>query len=70
MRAGAAGGRPAGRLAGDPPAPHEPWTAETVPEELLTLLDDLAGMQHSPTGRVASALATILNVYDERSFRS
>ena len=42
-----------------------PWTAETVPPELVAILDEQAGIVHSATGSVRRCLADILNQYDE-----
>lgn len=40
------------------------WTAETLPPELVAILDDRAGRVHSPGGAVRSCLADIINAYD------
>lgn len=40
------------------------WTAESLPPELVAILDGQAGRVHSPTGAVRSCLADILNAYD------
>ena len=69
MRASADGGRPHAGRPGDPRAPRG-WTAATVPQELVDILDERAGRQHGRTGPVLSALAEILNAYDQLSFRS
>ncbi len=41
------------------------WTAESIPPELVAILDEQAGKQHSPGGSVRRCLADILNAYDE-----
>lgn len=38
---------------------------EEIPQELLDILDDRAGQEHSREGRVVTALAEILTRYDE-----
>ena len=38
---------------------------EDIPAELVTMLDDAAGKQHSRTGAVLTALAAILTRHDE-----
>jgi len=38
---------------------------EEVPQELINMLDGLAGKKHSRNGRVVGALAMILTKYDE-----
>jgi hypothetical protein len=45
-----------------------PWTAETVPPELLAIVDAAADRAHRPGGSVAQAVADLLNAYDR--FRS
>lgn len=40
------------------------WTAESLPPELVAILDERAGKTHSPNGAVRSCLAEILNAYD------
>jgi hypothetical protein len=40
------------------------WTAESLPPELVAILDEQAGRAHSPAGAVRSCLADILNAYD------
>ena len=40
------------------------WTAESLPPELVAILDERAGRVHSPNGAVRSCLAEILNAYD------
>ena len=52
------------------PGDRNPWTADTVPQELLDILDERAGKRHSRTGPVVAALVEILNAYDRHSFRS
>jgi hypothetical protein len=42
-----------------------PFTAETVPPELVAILDEQAGIAHSATGSVRRCLADMLNRYDE-----
>ena len=41
------------------------WTAESIPPDLVAILDEQAGKQHSPGGSVRRCLADILNAYDE-----
>lgn len=41
------------------------WTAQSLPPELVAILDRQAGKVHSPSGAVRSCLADILNAYDE-----
>lgn len=40
------------------------WTAESLPRELVAILDEQAGRAHSPGGAVRRCLAEILNAYD------
>lgn len=64
--------RPGGALPGGwaPPGNRVAWTAETLPQELLDILDARAGKAHSRSGPVVLALVDILNAYDTGSFRS
>lgn len=38
---------------------------DEIPQELIDILDERAGKQHSRTGSVVSALAEILTRYEE-----
>lgn len=40
-------------------------TGEEIPQELIDMLDGLAGKKHGREGRVVAALARILTRYDE-----
>ena len=41
------------------------WTAETLPPELVAILDEQACRAHSPNGTVRRCLADLLNAYDQ-----
>lgn len=40
-------------------------TPEQIPPELIRMLDEAAGRQHTGTGTVATTLAAILTRYDQ-----
>jgi hypothetical protein len=40
-------------------------TTEQIPQELIDILDERAGKQHSRSGSVVACLAEILTVYDQ-----
>lgn len=40
-------------------------TPEEIPQDIIDILDDMAGKKHSREGKVVACLAEILTKYDE-----